>query len=366
MCHEPVRVLCLVLAAGSELSAGEEIALSDVLGNWRQRQRDVVSLNMSWIERRTDVRGGLTPTFRIIRRSLDEELVFPPTDTSYENHYLVITSGSRSRVESRGWMWDFQHEELVPRNIVCVFDGEDARTLVSELGEAGSQKGIVNAGASHIQLNAYEFRALLWCFWPLDPVRGGLDPADVEMTSEELHIDGRRCALLKHGSHPAAEELWIDPDYGYAVRRAIVRNPDGTIHFQFDVDYGDDISNGLRVSGWSFQEIANDAVAVHCQSTVTELIINPAPDPGTFELAFPAGSLVNDVRSGTNNFSRVGPDGSLQPLGSRPPRSTDSMGRPSGLSNVMKAVIAANAAALLVALLIVRSRLRARRGRPSD
>ena len=316
----PITAL-LVVVAIEQPARSEDASLDDVLRAWRVRQDRFASLEIEWNETRTDVRGSLTVTRQLAHDSSEGPAEFPSQDTTYQIQHRVVATPSHSRVESRGQIWDFSSGMLVPRNIACVSDGREVRTLLSEIGGQFSQQGTIDSRPQQIYLNAFEYRPLLWSYWPLDRTRGGFDADKLLLTSERADLNGRDCILLKDTSRVAIpDELWLDPANEYQVVRAIVRTPDGGVHYQVDMEY-DPAEAGLQLHSWTQQELLQDRVQVHSRSVVTSIVENADLVPGEFDVAFPAGAIVNDIRTGGNNFFVVNPGGGLEPVGSVPPMS---------------------------------------------
>lgn len=291
-------VFCGASPRGQAQEANDSgVTVQKVIAAWQKREQGIRSAKIEWTETRTDFRHGY---FYIRTKEY-----WPENDTTYEGTLSVIIGGRRARVSHRGTVWSSLDgsRHLAPRDYTTTFNGE-----VSKEFHAATQKdigdyprGTIRAEKENFWMTTSHVLPISWFCRPLDPHMGGFDRDRLAVTGDTGVIDGRSCAIIgvKRGEFgPYEWKLWLDPAANFVIRRAYRFNRDGTLENQFDLSYAANGQSTIAVKEWKHLNFWGEKLQTEMVCRITQWTINPPVADEDFEIVFPPGTWVTDLRGG--------------------------------------------------------------------
>jgi hypothetical protein len=92
----------------------------------------------------------------------------------------------------------------------------------------------------------------------------------------------------------------LEPAKNYSiVRYTLEDRVSKFVAIQIDIEYEPHDEIKWVPSQWSVTKATKSGPTLFSQCVVKKLEINPAMDPSQFELAFPSGTMISDLRGGT-------------------------------------------------------------------
>ncbi len=266
------------------------ITLDQILQVWQDREAAFRSGTFVWKEVRFLAKGG--------HRSGREP--FPPQDVTHKYQRSFMFEGGKLRYSANHpgvWapgMEFFQREEE------DAWDGRIGKSLVGgRPGDTFDYRGHVVPDRERAAPGLLPLRPILAHYWPSRGQVGSL--RRLSLTGRRGKMDISSCIVLEGSPGVDARtgvnrSIWLDPQRGYIVRRWMAAQ-DGKSLLQTDVFYSEDPGHGWVPSHWKTLEHRPDGtLRQSIEATVVEQSINTAIEPEAFQLEFPPGTLVTDLR----------------------------------------------------------------------
>lgn len=290
-----VTTLCVSREVHGNANAAEVASVDEITAAWRKREDQFKSYRVEWIETRTDVKGSI----RIPRQP---EKLFPPQDTTFKNRLTLVVDNERSRFEFDGSQWTDRSDELDSRKYVSLFDGNVGQTYHAQVGDVEYPSGSIRAEKANMEATAGTFRPLGWFYRPLTPRMGGFHSESLHPTPNTGRIDDVECRIVevRDGNvtgRPPLWSLWVAPDRDFVILRAEKHSFNGRARTQFDIRYRTSQNHGFLVAEWSYNRQRENKLVQQFDIEVVSQNVNPPVPDDAFDLEFPVGTWVTDLRS---------------------------------------------------------------------
>jgi hypothetical protein len=299
-----VTALIIVAFAGAASSAEPQVTARQIVDAWSARQSAARSFRFVWVESVTMPKGSMmTPDWPA---SMNPRKLYVPPETSVvDRTYTVVVDGDKRRTERDGVAVS-REDQLFRSEHVVAFDGEILKGYMTS--PPGSHPtGAVSAGKDGSALEVYLYPVYM-TFRPFHRVMGEfdkqemLDPARFAVDSRRVPIGGRPCILLNElpgTAKPSTRSLWLDPERDFVVMRYVQRQGE-IVQFQIDIREHRREAPAWVPMAWKmviFQGVGRMVESMTAK--VRDHAVNPAIDPRAFDVDFPPGTWVEDLRAGT-------------------------------------------------------------------
>lgn len=349
-------------------------SIDDVLDVWRDRQEWVESLHIAWRLERTDMKGSMTSRLRLFEmrngRSTADPVPFPPEDTTTVSECELFTKGKLSRYTFDGEFWHLARDgesRVFERKATYVYDGAQLIEFDEEASN-GVPQGVIQPGQQNFAMELADCRPIMWCYWPLDTARGGVDEEGLSLTGETLSIDGREhWAVAERLPQRSDWKFWVDPERDFMIRRVTSEEAPYTKRAHvFDIHHEQSPGGDWRLAHWTLQHLKEGELTSHYEATVESVRINGKLSDALFTIEFPPGTVVSEYTEGSTRSvdSLVHEDGVARPLSRRYSSYEDLLrGENTRDTGTTQIVLWVNAGLLFVLFLaVVLWRLKRRRG----
>ena len=156
-----------------------------------------------------------------------------------------------------------------------------------------------------------DVKPLLWTYRALDPTFA-FSEKQLQLSPRTGIIDGRAFAIVGFVNGETRYSIWTDPAREFVpLRVTISSSVTGKTMTQADITYRQDPAHGWTPKGWRIVQPANGDLRHSIVAHVTDSAINIAIPRSRFQIDFPPGTVVIDMRNNSERYV-VGADGSKQ------------------------------------------------------
>lgn len=291
----------LVLSyVGSRLLAADEIPVvkfstRQILARILERQQKVTSARFEWTEQCLEAKG--------FRHDPAKEIADPDNAARPVTPHANITYSQSQSFSFDGGKTNHVCTQLafnkagIPfhRTNRMAFDGLQQLSLSDPTPDFKLPQGrIYQQNAARITFNLLDLEPLLQCYRLGDTrIRGvELDGYAIDLKSSE--VDGVPCVVLASASR--GRKLWLDPQREFLPLRS-THEVNGVLRRQTDYSYVKDLDHGWVLAGWRIRKHEGQGRQEFSRiATVVDYEINPELGPAEFQIAFPPGTLIDDLR----------------------------------------------------------------------
>ncbi|MEO2031073.1 MAG: hypothetical protein ABGZ35_03205 [Planctomycetaceae bacterium] len=363
-CTIPVALLAglsgmalpVTLALEKEVPPASPIDLTAVMTAWTERQQRVDSARFVWC-----------PDDSAAHWWSSYQVTWPPdaaTNPEITRHESLVLKGDRFRYATNRWYYRSEREfagyhgppddpevyfpldEALnrtvrsvffdalharfpgngaqlrsPRHLTRIFDGSSFRELLSAASTQHAEAAIY-AGAGGGLPEDLAYRPLLLSLRPLSPLGTPPDTSRWELVANDVYVDGVRCLQLQESAdHDVVRSYWIDPRRDFVIVRQIETHG-GTPAAQLDIKYEEHERHGWLPANWTVMIMQGSAdvedfpgqheLFPFLAAKVISSTINESVSEDTLTIAFPPGTVVNDMLGGQHYL--IQPDGSFMDL----------------------------------------------------
>jgi hypothetical protein len=291
------------------VAADEAIPLSQVLNAWRKREQRVKSFRFQWSEDHFQAKGSLelppAPQYK--------DVVFPPKDTTYRVKSSCEMGENAMRYSFSGESLQLYNDgALEHREYVSASDGDVSKAFWPIPNKLRNYpKGVIFDEKICSDASTLDVKPLLWMYRALDP-RFAFSENQLQLLPRTGVIDGRACAIVGFVNGQTKYSIWTDPARDFVpLRFTISSSVTGETMTQADITYRQDPSHGWTPTGWQIVQRANGDMRRSIIARVTDSAINIAIPRSRFQIDFPPGTVVIDMRNNSERYV-VGADGSKQ------------------------------------------------------
>jgi len=295
------------LVAAVVCSIGESRVLADTVSAVRQQWTERASFVKAFRCRVqiSESTNGMTDSTKDSAASYEYEFAFD----GYAGVRLSLRHTRPVLIAETG------HRE--PQVYTFTANGEETQIL-STMDNMEFPVGYLRALDTH-HFSDLDVKPLMMHFRGLIRSMGGIDEHWLQL-SETGFVDGHSCAILLIRDSPGAiplREVWVDLNDEAIVRRYLSRYADGTARHQMDITYGQDAKHSWIPKEWRLvSRRAHSSVIKTSVFRMMDYEVNPTVAKSDFDISFPVGTLLIDVRQNTERAFRLGANGERQELSS--------------------------------------------------
>jgi hypothetical protein len=258
--------------------------LQKLLAVWKARQTAVTRVRFALTERQFFTKGSLPSA---------SGPKGPPEDATVEMKAAVLFDfpGNQMRVSEEGNYWSMEKNDFVFEKRLLVFDGKVVKEYKPQTHQA-YPRGYIATEDPELTRPAYAPIRITYA-----PSRGAKNPLDIAkcwLSARQGVVDGRACLLLEETPNI---EWWVDPARDYTVVRRFSKGRDGQVRSWWECSYVQDAAHGWVPSTWKYASNNKDGSLQRAtEYSVTAYAINPPAGEDDFQLDFPVGTFVEDLR----------------------------------------------------------------------
>jgi hypothetical protein len=275
------------------------VTLETIAKAWQDRQGRVRSFRFVWTERQTNTKGFVTNLVdepeRLKQMGIPPGSVVPPEDVTFEVPSSICIDGNKVRYTRDDRQWSAKEKAYVLQPYMTVFNGELGKTFHSKGAsyapwpQALIQGRFPDARALYLSPLFMTFRACA-------PEFRSFDIQTLVLTGRRAVIDGKSCLEVERQLGSYVERVWIDPSRDYVVVRALSSNTEHP-RTKIDIAYRKDADSGWVPEKWDILMFyASGKLQQSMRAKVTSYQINPPVELSEFDIEFPAGTRVKDIR----------------------------------------------------------------------
>lgn len=281
--------------------AADAVTAQQVIAAFRDRQNRVRSARFKWREEHFVAKGAHS-----IPRSHaspgTEGVVFPDRDITYTMESELSFDGAKMRYSYAGKNPDWKDSKLVFRDYTSAFDGDLCKILQEAEESRPYPKGTITNEKRSEDVTTAAVMPILCAFRFLHREMRPLH-CDALRVAGEAKLRDRPCILLEEPPQDppryAKSSFWVDREREFSILRWSLSSRQGIALRQVDIDYAKDAKAGWVPVRWkSVRQAEGGQVQASWTAEVTEFTINPVLLASEFQLDFPAGTIVQDMRTG--------------------------------------------------------------------
>jgi hypothetical protein len=285
-----------LLFPATRAAHGAEVTVADVFKAWKERTNRVRTFRFKWDEQYTVSKGLYKSPGE---RGNPGDVYLPPKTTTYDTSYSVTMDGEKLR---------YDYDEI---------EGAGGK-LINQKGNrvvaGGEFKGFRGPGASRYPQGIVaqpvpgepygtdpQIQPLLLLFRPLNTGSIAFKnfPNQFSEVPGRSVIDERSCVQLKEGARTRGQlvtTVWVDPERDFVVTR-VVLSDDERPHAQWTFHDFIQTEHGWVPRKWTRTFLGRSgSVLSSASATVRDFELNRPVDPNEFEVEFPPGTWVTDMR----------------------------------------------------------------------
>lgn len=307
------RVACpfLVLAAawaaipGNSSAQGQgAVTIETIVKAWKEREEQVRSARFVWTETETITRGFLTKLVdslpmgqqQLKEMGIPPGSVVPPEDSTHDVPSSLCLDGDKISYSRDARQWSAKEQAYVVQPKLAVFDGELGTTLATK-GTTYMPWPYAQIRSGPPAVSTLYLGPLMTAFRPFHNRMRIVDIQSMIPTSRRATIMGRPCMELEQRSGSSVQRIWVDPSRNYNLVRYIVMDNE-RMRSKVDVEYRKGDGGRWLPEKWDIQMLdLSGKLETAARGKLTKHEINVSVDPGEFNIEFPSGTRVHDVRN---------------------------------------------------------------------
>jgi hypothetical protein len=239
--------------------------------------------------------------------------IVPPEDTVLTVPTRFSLEGEKMRWEKDDQQWSADKKAFVLSPYYTCFDSAVAKTL-HPLGAPGMPwpRGVVHKDSLHPEARSPQLYHLLMTFRAMTPSMRFYDLEQMELTGQTPTVQGKPCVELLRSEGKFAHRLWLDPARDYVIVRYLKTENDHA-WFTLDVRFRSDSKHGWVPESWDMVTYAAPGkLQSSFSSKMTEYEFGATFQPGEFDIVFPPGARVSDMKSKKEYV--IKPDGEVRTI----------------------------------------------------
>ena len=268
-----------------------------ILKLWEAREAKFKSGRIVWKEKRLIKKGTLTADINAYGGGPKTTDIIPPEDITHVYNGSLLFSGEKLRFKDDMPVWSTIKNNFVASQRDGAWNGETGFYFNLEPERKEPQGGLSRqAGTARADIRVGTFMN----YYRPSSRQTSLPLAPYATVDTRKTEDGRDCVVLSRSrrGRDVRDEVWIDLTRGGSIERE-ASTLNGKVLQQTDISYTEDPEHGWIISGWERNHFAVDGTLEDSTTaTVLEAKFNIPLAQEHFELNFPTGTVVTDVRSG--------------------------------------------------------------------
>jgi hypothetical protein len=311
-----LAVLGLVLSGLGPVAAQQEkgVTVAEIRKAWQARQDKVRSARFAWTERQTFSKGFRSFALSQLgpfqaKLNNPEGKTIPPQDTTFEVPVTLRFDGNKVRYKYEDKRWSLKENTYIPDPYDLASDGAGVDKDLHATGSSRSSNpsGGVTPNAMRLSADEPRLRALLCAVRGTSPALRPIVLDAYTPTHQKVVIRGRPCIEMEVRWPQGNTRIWLDRARDYVlVRQEVVLQRE--VVQKLDVDYrADDVAGWIPASWEAVTRIGGGKYQHAIQASLGSYQLNASIDKKEFDLRFPPGAFVMDVKAKQRYLLR--PDG---------------------------------------------------------
>lgn len=279
------------------LAYAQSVRIEDVVAAWRQRSDRNLSVDATWMERRTEVKGWKKNP-AMPKAVNPDGLTIPPADTVTENESRFVMQGSSFRYSVTDRKRLNENLSAISQvDQLSVFDGVALKQYYAPWLSGSYPQGNSTLPKTSPTLPISYLKPILWTFRPMSS--GLFTDSGIKAPALALKrgsIDGRDCDVIERAlSRTTKEAFWVDRSKMFNIVR-YTYHANSIITIQFDVSYKFDKNVDLWLpESWKYNTVTSDgSPRLSATATYTLIVAGKRLEPDLFQLDFPVGTWVSE------------------------------------------------------------------------
>lgn len=285
--------------------------LSDVFESWRDRTKRIKSLRISWTqEMRTSAKARSIKIARSARTGGKSDGLAPIRDTVLNwTCELLVKSGKMAVIADQEILFGSSMKPTT-RTRKAAYNGTENR-LLDKIAIFGHHNGVIGEHSHIDEVNQSAFKPLLWTVCPIPSGGDSIEPYHEFSLSlfqtglKTGFVREQQCHILSINRKTDILRLWVDPARDHIILRSTIESG-GLVRKRTDVDYAK-VSGVWIPSKWEVHSLSRDGASDRVISaSVTHCDLNQPIADSEFDIEFPTGTVVADLRNHENYILREG------------------------------------------------------------
>ena len=229
-------------------------------------------------------------------------VLVPPNDTIDESDNRVVFQGKMARYECNHPMWSGEGRGRTSKSNINTTNGVLGKSLYPEgISTDGRGVGIIPKKADCENITIYYLLPLTTYYSGLVPGLTGEPLQLLKWTGQTRVIAGERCDEYRRTHNMPglvrAKSFWFTQDIR-PVALQVQMLDDGKLRQQWDIQYKHDPQWGRIPDKWEWHSYApaGGPVLRRTEVRITQTSETASVDPTTFDIEFPPGSYLADLR----------------------------------------------------------------------
>jgi hypothetical protein len=312
-----MRVIVAALAAIGLLLGACNCGVGQAAGDpavvaARTRQECVKTLVVKYKRTEVIAKGGLSEGGR---PPFNPAVPVPSEETTLESTDRIVMDGEKLRYEDNHPAWDLRDAKFYQKSCVHVVNTSTGKAYYPNgIGSDGAPTGVLTGEARLIDIKSPVLTPITVMFRGWSPAISPYPVDDMKSSGIKLPIDGAPCQeyVIDYRADELRVSCWFDSTKEWALRR-IRKQKLGSLLEQTDITSYRQDACGMIPTSWAYNRYSLGRTLLKSTKVqVLELRINDPQPAEQFELQFPPGTEVRDVKQ--VKFYRVKSDGSMREL----------------------------------------------------
>lgn len=275
------------------------VELEEILQRRSRQTETIRSARFKWDESQAIPRGGIhDPKHDSMPiPDMPKDRYLPPEDHYGSGVGTLLLEQDLIRFEITEELYDSSEKRFMPRKYVSSFDGRTNKVLRQPAG--GAKQGSIYGKDAKQEKESIRLRPLMLALRPADPEFSRIPIESLEVLETPGFVRGRKCVRLRVPLPRGRQELYsVDPERDFCIVRYATELY-GKLQSEAEAEYTKDEELWIPTT-WTVQvHRYPDGFVQHVYAgTVTEYAINQPLGEGAFEVTFPEGTLMTDMRGG--------------------------------------------------------------------
>ncbi len=307
MFQRTVWITCLVCAMrcgrldADDGLAHAEVTVKQLVDQWAQRRTRYRSIDATFVEQPVKESKSGNILLEAMRRNIDYQTAAKTINVDALTPAFACRlwcDGVKCRMEL-----DMERMPRPERAQVMTFDGVTSKSLTPLFKRSEGVEypaGFVHRDPVAKLDDIFMIRPIRWAFYGVNIGKMKFDVERMTMSKRAGVFDGCECAVVEY-REPESDRVhvyWCDPGKDFAIVRYLSMAAQ-RVKLQLDCHYSRH-ETGLwlpaKWTTWWFD--GNCAPVMIYEMTALTYVVNPTIDPSRFDLTFPTGAVISDLRPG--------------------------------------------------------------------
>jgi len=304
LCGSLAAMVANFCAAGESGSVANRnapsgVTLEQILDAWKARQARVRSAQFVWTTRKTLPRGRFSrdrdPRFE--KSSSVDSGPSPPEDTEFTVPMELSFDGDKMRVSYTNKVWSEEERAFFDQTFISTFNGKVSKSFVPRTKRW--PQGVIRPEEHNLEATNLYAQPVLMMYRATHPTMGMFLPKSWVLSQQTPVFNGRQCVVLEEMGESSSVQraLWVDPQREFCIVRYLLTQR-RNLEVKLDIEYSQTAQREWVPTRWELVWMRSDGTLRESGlNEVDKSEINIAIPPAQFDVQFPPGTLVNDLKS---------------------------------------------------------------------